>query len=160
MFSHLQEVSARDDLEMVAAQMHTLSSLKSSFYRIRWKWLPPFPKSRGEVHFEGEWAETHSGGQLLMEKTAKDQTSWLSSQSPVTFKVLQKLTKFLWMELFRCVPDCSIRYSQYTLSKMESNSLLPTVLYLKNPVLFTCELLSLSNKKLKTLGLTWVHLKS
>lgn len=115
---------------------------------------------RDEVHFEGEWVETHSGEQLLMEKMAKDQTSWLSSQPPGTFEILEKLTKFLWMELFRRAPDCSIRYSQYTLSKMESNSLLPTVFSLENSVLSTCELLSLSNKKLKTLGLTWVQLKS
>ena len=46
---HLQGISAREDLEEVAAQLPTLSSMKSSLYRLRRKRLPPFPTSRDDT---------------------------------------------------------------------------------------------------------------
>ena len=62
----LVEVSASDNLDQVAAKLLTLYSIKSSLYRIRRSRLPPFPKSRDEVCFEGEWAKTHAAEQYLM----------------------------------------------------------------------------------------------
>ena len=57
----LRELSAKENLEEVAAQLPTLYSMKSSLYQLRWKWLPPFPTSRDEVYFEGEWTQTIAG---------------------------------------------------------------------------------------------------
>ena len=62
----LQEISATENLEEMATQLPTLYSMKCSLYRLRKKRLPPFPTSRNEVHFEGEWTQTIAGEPFLL----------------------------------------------------------------------------------------------
>ena len=62
----LAEVSAIQNINQVAAKLPTLYSMKSSLYRIRRNRLPQLPKSRDEIHFEGEWTKTYAGEQFLI----------------------------------------------------------------------------------------------
>ena len=62
----LRELSSREDLDQVAANLPTLPSLKSSPYRLRRKRLPPIPTTREEVHFCGEWLKTDAGENFLL----------------------------------------------------------------------------------------------
>ena len=62
----LREILARENLEEVAAQLATFYSMKYLLYQLRRKQLPPFPTSRDEVHFEGEWTQTIAGEPFLL----------------------------------------------------------------------------------------------
>ena len=114
--------------------------------KIAYSQLPSLPKSMDEVHFEGEWTETHSGEHLLMvEDDGADKLIIFSTVNNV--RNLAEADKVFMNDTLRPAPDCFIRYSQYMLT-----TLLPTVFFLESLVLSTCKLLRLSNKKLKTLG--------
>ena len=59
----LRELSTREDVDQVAANLPTFPSLKSSLYRLQHKHLPPIPTTREEVCF------VENGPRLLKERT-------------------------------------------------------------------------------------------
>ena len=50
----IQAVACRSDRNEVVAKLPTFSSLKTSLYRQRRSLLPPLPKTRADVHFDGK----------------------------------------------------------------------------------------------------------
>ena len=50
----IQAVACRSDRDEIAAKLPTFTSVKSSLYRHRRSLLPPLPKTRADVHFEGK----------------------------------------------------------------------------------------------------------
>ena len=50
----IQAVACRSDRNEVVAKLPTFSSLKTSLYRQRRLLLPPLPKTRADVHFDGK----------------------------------------------------------------------------------------------------------
>ena len=57
----LQDLTQCGNRESVAANMPTLSSLKSNLYREWRKRLPPVPQTHAEVTLAGDWAKTLGG---------------------------------------------------------------------------------------------------
>ena len=50
----IQAVTSRSDRNEVVAKLPTFSSLKTSLYCQRRSLLPPLPKTRADVHFDGK----------------------------------------------------------------------------------------------------------
>ena len=63
---NMVEISTQANRDIVAAHLPTFPSIKFVLYRIRRERVPPLPKYRNEVHFEGEWMRTHKGEQFLL----------------------------------------------------------------------------------------------
>ena len=78
----LQDLSQCANKESVAANMPTLSFLKSNLYRERRKRLPPMPQTRAEVTLAGDWAYTLGGEPfILAEEGTDDKIILLGTQS-------------------------------------------------------------------------------
>ena len=112
----LQEISARENLEEMATQLPTLYSMKCSLYQLRKKRLPPFPTSRNEVHFEGEWTQTIAGEPFLLAEDGDEDDKIIIFQLMLTSDISQRLTRSMLTALFRHVPDYFIRSLWYMLS--------------------------------------------
>ena len=50
----IQAVACRSDRNEVVAKLPTFSSLKTSLYHQRRSLIPPLPKTRADVHFDGK----------------------------------------------------------------------------------------------------------
>ena len=59
-------------MDVVAASLPTFQSIRPSLYRSRRKRLPCMPRSRADVHFEGEWAQTIDSRQFLLVEDGDD----------------------------------------------------------------------------------------
>ena len=68
----IQRVATLANCDAVAAQLPTISAIKSTLYRQRRKLIPPLPTTREEVHFDGEWALTTTGDAFLLAEDGVD----------------------------------------------------------------------------------------
>ena len=50
----IQAIATHADRDTIAAKLPTFSSLKTSLYRQRRALIPPLPKTRDDVHFDGK----------------------------------------------------------------------------------------------------------
>ncbi len=74
----LREVAAEGDDE-VAAVVPTFSSIRTTLYGKRRERLPPLPRSREDIHFDGEWAKTLRDEQFLLR--SRDDVYLFSTQA-------------------------------------------------------------------------------
>ena len=120
---HLQEISARENLEEVAAQLPTLSSMKWSLYRLRRKRLPPFPTSRDEVHFEGEWTETNAGELFLLAEDGEGDDKIIIFSTAANLKHLSESDKIYVDGTFQTCP--CLFYQIFTLHAFKHGKQFP-----------------------------------
>ncbi len=59
-------------MDQVAASLPTFQSIRPSLYRSRRKRLPCMPRSRVDVHFEGEWTQTIDSKRFLLAEDGDD----------------------------------------------------------------------------------------
>ncbi len=70
--NEVHHVTSRADMEEIAANLPTFQSVRASLYQARRKQLPCMPRSRTDVHFEGEWAQTIDGKRFLQLEDGDD----------------------------------------------------------------------------------------
>lgn len=59
-------------MDIVPASLPTFQSIRPSLYRSRRKRRPCMPRSRANVHFEGEWAQTIDSRRFLLVEDGDD----------------------------------------------------------------------------------------
>ena len=72
---NMVEISTQANRDIVAAHLPTIPVL----YRIRRERVPPLPKYRSELHFEGEWTRTHNKNDRMISSTTSDKLGSLSN---------------------------------------------------------------------------------
>ena len=110
------EVSAIQNINQVAAKLPTLYSMESSLYRIRRNRLPQLPKSKDEIHFEGEWTKTYAGEQFLMIEDGEGDDKIIIFSTSVNLRHLSKSKKIYVDGTFQTCPQ--LFYQIFTLHSM------------------------------------------
>ena len=100
-----------------------LYSMKSSLYRIRRNRLPPLPKSRDEVHFEGEWSITHAGERFLRTEDGEGNDKIITFSTADKLKHLSESEKIYVDGTFQTCPK--LFYQIFTLHSMKYGKQFP-----------------------------------
>ena len=121
----LRELSPREDLDQVAANLPTLPSLKSSLYRLRRKRLPPIPTTREEVHFCGEWAETDAGENFLLVEDGQGDSKIVIFSTEHNLELLAQAEKIYVDGTFQICPR--VFYQIFSLHAFKNGRQFPLV---------------------------------
>ena len=121
----LRDISTREDLDQVAANLPTLPSLKSSLYRLRRKRLPAMPTTRGEVHFCGEWAETDAGENFLLVEDGQGDDKIIIFATQYNLELLSQAEKIYVDGTFQICPR--LFYQIFSLHAFKNGRQFPLV---------------------------------
>ena len=122
---NMVEISTQANRDIVAAHLPTFPSIKSVLYRIRRERVPPLPKYRSEVHFEGEWTRTHKGEQFLLIENGNENDRMVIFTTSDNLRYLSNADIIYMDGTFQTCP--SLFYQIFTLHAFKNGKQFPFV---------------------------------